>query len=106
MAKVDNNIYEHERYKFKGLGEYKLPIEKRVNEICEMTKKEYPEMDNYLVWVCAVDYVMFDDPMTFDMKKMNRMNLLISRFKSMKIINAENVDFGKSKELIEPFLVQ
>jgi len=52
------------------------------------------------------DYVMFDDPMTFDMEKMNRMNLLISRFKSMKIINAENVDFGKSKELIEPFLVQ
>ena len=63
MAKVDNNnnMYGHERYKFKGLGEYKLPIEKRVNEICEMTKKEFPEMDNYLLWVIAVDYVMFDE---------------------------------------------
>ena len=37
------------------------PLKKRVNEICEMTKKEYPEMDNYLVQVCAVDYVMFDE---------------------------------------------
>jgi len=24
----------------------------------EMTKKEYPTMDNYLLWVCAVDYVL------------------------------------------------
>ena len=23
-----------------------------------MTKKEYPEVDNYLLWLCAVDYVM------------------------------------------------
>ena len=62
MAKVEsNNMYGYERYKFKGLGEYKLPIEKRVNELCEQTKKEYPEMDNYFIWLCAVDYVMYDE---------------------------------------------
>ncbi len=36
---------------------YKLPIEERVNEIMEATKKEYPNIDNYLLWLCAVDYV-------------------------------------------------
>ena len=35
-----------------------LPIEDRVNEIIEMTKKEFPEMDNYLIWLCAVDFVL------------------------------------------------
>ena len=24
----------------------------------EITKKEYPTIDNYLLWVCAVDYVL------------------------------------------------
>jgi hypothetical protein len=24
----------------------------------EATKKEYPNMDNYLLWLCAVDYVL------------------------------------------------
>ena len=51
-------IYDYERAKFNGFGTYKLPIEERVNEIMEMTKKEYPTMDNYLLWVCAVDYVL------------------------------------------------
>ena len=51
-------IYDCERAKFNGFGTYKLPIEERVNEIMEMTKKEYPTMDNYLLWVCAVDYVL------------------------------------------------
>ena len=48
-------IYECERAKFKGFGTYTLPI---VNELIEMTKKEYPTMDNYLIWLCAVDYVV------------------------------------------------
>ncbi len=31
------------------------------NELIEATKKEYPNypnMDNYLLWLCAVDYVL------------------------------------------------
>ena len=51
-------IYDVERAKFDGFGTYKLPIEERVNEIMEATKKEYPNMDNYLLWLCAVDYVI------------------------------------------------
>ena len=62
MAKVESsNMYGNERYKFKDLGEYKLSIEKRVNELCEQTKKEYPEMDNYFIWIAAVDYVLKDE---------------------------------------------
>ena len=52
------SIYDYERAKFNGFGTYKLPIEERVNEIMEITKKEYPTIDNYLLWVCAVDYVL------------------------------------------------
>jgi hypothetical protein len=55
---MSETIYDVPRAKFKGFGEYKLPIEDRVNEIMEMTKKEYPEMDNYLMWLCAVDFVL------------------------------------------------
>ena len=51
-------IYDCERAKFTGFGTYALLIEERVNEIIEMTKKEYPTMDNYLIWLCAVDYVL------------------------------------------------
>ena len=51
-------IYDCEKAKLKGFGTYTLPIEDRVNEIIEMTKKEYPTMDNYLIWLCAVDYVL------------------------------------------------
>jgi len=51
-------IYDCERAKFNGFGTYKLPIEERVNEIMEITKKEYPTIDNYFLWVCAVDYVL------------------------------------------------
>ena len=54
----DKTIYDVDRAKFEGFGTYKLPIEERVNEIMEATKKEYPNMDNYLLWLCAVDYVL------------------------------------------------
>jgi hypothetical protein len=54
----EKTIYECERAKFNGFGTYKVPIEERVNEIMEATKKEYPNVDNYLLWVCAVDYVL------------------------------------------------
>ena len=49
------SVFDVERAKFEGFGTYKLPIEERVNEIMEATKKEYPNIDNYLLWVCAVD---------------------------------------------------
>jgi hypothetical protein len=57
MAECET-VYGVERAKFKGFGEYKIPIENRVNEILELTKKEYPNVDNYLLWLCAVDYVL------------------------------------------------
>jgi len=52
------SVFDVERAKFEGFGTYKLPIEERVNEIIEATKKEYPNVDNYLLWVCAVDCVL------------------------------------------------
>ena len=54
----EKTIYDCDRAKFEGFGTYKLPIEERVNEIMEATKKEYPNVDNYLLWLCAVDYVL------------------------------------------------
>ncbi len=54
----EKTIYDVERAKFEGFGTYKLPIEKRVNEIMEATKKEDPNVDNYLLWLCSVDYVL------------------------------------------------
>ena len=54
----EKTIYDCVRAKFEGFGTYKLPIEERVNEIIEATKKEYPNIDNYLLWLCAVDYVL------------------------------------------------
>ena len=32
--------------------------EKRINELVEMTKLEYPQTDNYFIWLCACDFVM------------------------------------------------
>ena len=54
----EDTVYGVDRAKFDGFGKYKIPIEKRVNEILEFTKKEYPNMDNFLMWLCAVDFVM------------------------------------------------
>ncbi len=54
----EKTIYDVERAKFDGFGTYKLSIEESVNEIMEASKKEYPSMDNYLLWLCAVDYVL------------------------------------------------
>ena len=54
----EKTIYDVNRAKFEGFGTYKLPIEERVNEIMEATKKEYLHVDNYLLWLCSVDYVL------------------------------------------------
>jgi hypothetical protein len=34
--------------------------ENRVNELVE-SLKQFPDVDKYLIWVCAVDYVMRDE---------------------------------------------
>ncbi len=47
-----------DRAKFVGFGTYKVPIEECVNEIMEATKNEYPNVDNYFLWLCAVDYAL------------------------------------------------
>ena len=49
----EKTIYDVDRAKFEGFGTYKLHIEERVNEIMEATKKEYPNVDNYLLWLCG-----------------------------------------------------
>jgi len=54
----EKTIYDCERAKFEGFGTYKLHFVERVYEIMEVTKKEYPNVDNYLLWLCAVDYVL------------------------------------------------
>lgn len=58
----DKTVYGHERNKFKGLGEYTCKIlkekEKRINELVEITKLEYPQVDKYFVCLCSVEFVM------------------------------------------------
>ena len=60
--KNDKTIYGYEKQKFKGFGEYNNEIlkehEGRINELIELTKNEVPDIDNYFIWLCAVDYVM------------------------------------------------
>jgi hypothetical protein len=51
-------VFDCERAEFTGFSTYTLPIEERVNELIEMTKKEYPTMNNYFIWLCAVDFVL------------------------------------------------
>ena len=60
--KDDKTIYGYEKQKFKGFGEYNNDIlkehEEWINELIELTKNEFPAVDNYFIWLCAVDYVM------------------------------------------------
>ena len=54
-------VYDVPHANFEGFGTHKLPIEVHVNELIKMTKmakKEFPEMDNDFIWLCAVDYVL------------------------------------------------
>ena len=59
---MKKTIYGYEKQKFKGFGEFNNDIlkehEKRINELIELTKNEFPDVDNYFIWLCAVDYVM------------------------------------------------
>ena len=62
LEKDDKTIYGYENQKFKGFGEYNNDIlkehEGRINELIELTKNEFPAVDNYFIWLCSVDYVM------------------------------------------------
>ena len=62
MDNNNNTIYGYEKQKFKGFGEYNNDLLKEneglINSLIELTKNEYPTMDNYFIWLCAVDYVM------------------------------------------------
>jgi len=58
----NKTVYGYEKNKFKGFGEYNNELlkenEGRINELVELTKKEFPTMDNYFIWMSAVDYMM------------------------------------------------
>ena len=58
----NETVYGYQRNKFKGFGEYTNQLlkdnEGRINDLIELTKQEYRTIDNYLIWLCAVDYMM------------------------------------------------
>jgi hypothetical protein len=58
----NKTVYGYEKNRFKGFGEYNNELlkehEGRINELVELTKQEYPTMDNYFIWLAAVDYMM------------------------------------------------
>ena len=58
----NKTVYGYEKNKFKGFGNYNNELlkenEGRINELVELTKQEYPTMDNYLICMCAVDYMI------------------------------------------------
>ena len=65
FAKDDHDnktVYGYEKNKFKGFGDYSNELlkenEGRINELVELTKADFPTMDNYLIWLLAVDYMM------------------------------------------------
>ena len=54
--------------------------ENRVNELVELSMKEFPDVDRYLLWLCAIDYVVKEemkiDTIDDDIKeKINEMKL-------------------------------
>ena len=58
----NKTVYGYEKNKFKGFGEYNNELlkenEGRINELVELTKKEFPTIDCYFIWMSAVDYMM------------------------------------------------
>ncbi len=58
----NKTVYGYEKNKFKGFGNYNNELlkenEGRINELVELTKQEYPTMDNHFIWMCAVDYMI------------------------------------------------
>ncbi len=65
FAKDDHDnktVYGYEKNKFKGFGDYSNELlkknEGRINELVELTKADFPNVDNYLIWMAAVDYMI------------------------------------------------
>ncbi len=65
FAKDDHDnktVYGYEKNRFKGFGDYSNELlkenEARIYELVELTKAYFPNFDKYLIWLCAVDYVM------------------------------------------------
>ena len=58
----NKTVYGYEKNKFKEFGNYNNELlkenEGRINELVELTKYEFPVMDNYFIWLAAVDYMM------------------------------------------------
>ena len=97
---MSETIYDVPRAKFEGFGEYKLPIEDRVNEIMEMTKKEYPEMDNYLMWLCAVDFVLEEKGLKKDNDSESGVKMYEEYLKQRKTFIYNNVQVEGQNEKI------
>lgn len=74
------------------------------NHVCNFIDTVYMYHTKPLNIDLKFDYVMFDDPMKFDIDMMYRFQKLMTRFKSIKILNAENVDFGECADIIEPYI--
>lgn len=71
----------YQRAKFTGFGTYgKYDINDRVNELMKLCKKEYPTIDNWLLWIQVVDYVLKEE------------------------LNVENTTQEKAKELYENYM--
>ena len=66
-----------------------------MNEIIEMTKKEYPEIDNYLLWICAVDYVMEEMGIKKDSVKGKELYDLYLKERKTFIYNTVKIEEGK-----------
>ena len=54
----DNTIYGYAKQKFEVFGEYTNNLlkenEARINGLIELTQNEFPTLDNYFIWLCAV----------------------------------------------------
>jgi hypothetical protein len=57
-----DKVFTYERAKFNGFGIYeKYDINDRVNELMELCKKQYPNLDFYLLWILTVDYILKEE---------------------------------------------
>lgn len=89
---MSETVFDVPRAKFEGFGTYKLPIEERVNELIEMVKKEYPTMDNYLIWLCAVDFVLEEKGLKKDNENGAKMYEEYIKQRKTFIYNSVNVE--------------
>jgi hypothetical protein len=58
----------------------------------EATKKEYPNVDNYLLWLCAVDYVLEEKGLKKDNKDGVKMYEEYTKERKIVINNSVKVE--------------